>query len=54
MKTVYLITKVGEKTFWNRVGVAFTNKDGSQNLKIDMFPGVTFQVREAKSKTKKK
>ena len=28
-KVCYVITERGEKTFWNRIGVAFTNKDGS-------------------------
>lgn len=52
--TVYLLSKVGEgknqKTYFNRAGVAFDeNKDGSQNFKLDMFPQLTFQIRENKS-----
>lgn len=52
--TIYLLTKVGEgkdqRTFWNRAGVAFGhNRDGSMNFKLDLFPGVTFQIRENKS-----
>lgn len=35
-----------DKNYWNRCGVAFKNKDGSLNLKLDLFPGVQFQVRE--------
>ena len=51
MKTVYLLTRVGEgekeRTFWNRAGIAFKpNKDGSVNFKLDLFPALTFQVRE--------
>lgn len=54
MYTIYLLTKVGEgnnqRTFWNRAGVAFGhNKDGSMNFKLDLFPSVTFQIRENKS-----
>jgi hypothetical protein len=54
MYTVYLLSKVGEgnseRTFWNRVGVAFGhNKDGSMNFKLDLFPAVTFQIRENQS-----
>jgi hypothetical protein len=50
-KIVYLLVerKVNgeEKTFWNRAGVAFDpNKDGSVNLKLDLFPNLTFQIRE--------
>jgi hypothetical protein len=50
-KTVYLLVPakgIGEdqKTFFNRAGVAFENRDGSLNVKLDMFPGLTFQIRE--------
>jgi len=27
-----------EKAFWSRIGVAFKNKDGSINLKLDFLP----------------
>ena len=27
-----------EKGFWSRIGVAFKNRDGSINLKLDFFP----------------
>jgi hypothetical protein len=51
---VYLLTKVGEgrnqRTFWNRAGVAFGhNRDGSLNFKLDLFPSLTFQIRQKKS-----
>jgi len=48
-RTVYLLTKSadGKKTFWNRAGVAFDpNQDNSVNFKLDMFPHLTFQVRD--------
>ena len=35
MKMVYVITERNSKSFWNRIGVAFTNNDGS--LKSGMF-----------------
>jgi hypothetical protein len=38
-----------KKSFWNRCGVAFVNRDGSINLKLDLFPNVQMQVREPKS-----
>ena len=37
-KVCYVITERGEKTYWNRIGVAFTNKDGSINVKLDAVP----------------
>ena len=54
MLVVYLIVKQGQgksqKTYWNRAGAAFTNNDGSINVKLDLFPGVTFQIREPKDR----
>ena len=38
MKIVYVITGRGERKFWNRVGVAFENRDGSLNCKLDTLP----------------
>jgi hypothetical protein len=37
------------KSFWNRCGVAFVNRDGSINLKLDLFPNVQMQIREPRS-----
>jgi hypothetical protein len=44
-------SKDGEKTFWPRIGSAYTNRDGSINLLLDALPlGTnTLQVREPKS-----
>ena len=42
-----------EKGFWTKIGVAFENKDGSLNLKLDYFPtsaGTTLQIREQRPK----
>lgn len=41
-------SKDGEKRFWTRIGVAFTNRDGSTTLLLDALPlGTnTLQVRE--------
>ena len=49
--TVYLLVPAkgegkDQKTYFNRAGVAFTNNDGSINVKLDMFPTLTFQLRE--------
>jgi hypothetical protein len=50
-KTVFLLTKgEGDKTYFNRAGVAFDpNRDGSVNFKLDIFPNLSFQIRENKS-----
>ena len=46
-KVCYVITERGDKTFWNRIGVAFTNKDGSLNVKLDALPtSGTLQIRD--------
>lgn len=40
----------GERRFWPRIGVAFTNRDGSINLILDALPLGTnkLQIREEK------
>lgn len=38
MKVVYVITKRGERSYWNRIGVAFVNRDGSLNVKLEAIP----------------
>jgi hypothetical protein len=35
-----------EKKYWHRCGVAFDNRDGSINLKLDLFPDVQLQIRD--------
>ncbi len=44
-------TKDGEKGFWTKIGIAFTNRDGSINLFLDALPLGTnkLQVREPKA-----
>jgi hypothetical protein len=39
-----------KKSYWHRCGVAFENRDGSLNLKLDLFPNVQLQVREKADK----
>lgn len=48
MKTVYtVVERAPGKSFWVRVGVGFTNRDGSLNLRLDAMPvNGTLQVRE--------
>ncbi len=44
----------GEKAFWVKIGVAFTNRDGSINLILDALPLGTnrLQIREQKDEAK--
>jgi hypothetical protein len=37
-KIAYVITEHMGRTFWNRIGVAFENSDGSLNVKLDALP----------------
>ena len=47
MKVAYVVTERGDKSYWNRVGVAFTNRDGSLNVKLDAYPvGGSLQIRD--------
>lgn len=48
MKAVYTVVDRGQgKSFWVRIGVGFTNRDGSLNLRLDAIPvNGTLQVRE--------
>ena len=48
-KDVFVIRKVGSKTFWNRAGRAFVNSDGSVNVQLDLLPNVDLQIRERKN-----
>ncbi len=38
MKVVYVITQRAGRKFWNRIGAAFVNGDGSLNVKLDAMP----------------
>jgi hypothetical protein len=47
MKSVYTIVDRGGKTYWVRIGVGYTNRDGSLNLKLDAVPvNATLHVRD--------
>ena len=53
-KIVYLILERGSNgdrhTIWRSAGVAFMCRDGSMNVKLDIHPGLIFNVRDPKSK----
>jgi hypothetical protein len=38
MKIAYVVTQRGANKYWTRVGVAFVNRDGSFNVKLDAIP----------------
>jgi hypothetical protein len=38
MKIAYVVTQRGTNKYWTRVGVAFVNRDGSINVKLDAVP----------------
>ena len=38
MKIVYVISERNSRKFWNRIGVAFVNPDGSLNVKLEAIP----------------
>lgn len=53
MKQIVAAVERGEgeakKSYWNRIGVAFENRDGSFNLRFDYFPTsaeTTIQIRD--------
>ena len=37
-KDVYTIIKTGEKAFWQKIGRAYVNKDGSLNVHLNALP----------------
>lgn len=37
-KVAYSLSERGGKSFWNRIGVAFVNRDGSITVKLDAVP----------------
>ena len=47
MKVVYTITERGEKSWWTKIGVAYVNRDGSLNVKLEAVPvNGTMHVRD--------
>ncbi len=38
IKMAYVITERGGKSYFNRVGIAFVNSDGSLNVKLEAMP----------------
>lgn len=52
-RVVYLIVERGvepnKQTFWRTAGNAYVCRDGSLNVKLDIHPGLIFNIREPKS-----
>lgn len=38
LKIVYVVTEKGDRSFWTRIGVAYPNRDGSLNVKLEAIP----------------
>jgi len=38
VKIAYTTNERNGRTFWNRIGVAFLNKDGSMNVRLESLP----------------
>ena len=50
MKTVYTVVEREGKSHWVKLGIGFTNTDGSLNLKLDALPiNHSLQVRDYES-----
>ncbi len=46
-KLAYALTERDGKTYWNKIGIAFENRDGSLTVKLDAFPvSGTLQLRD--------
>jgi uncharacterized protein YhfF len=51
VKDIFVIKEgTGDKKYWRNVGCAFVNDDGSINLKLYMFPGLSLQARDRQEK----
>jgi hypothetical protein len=38
VKAIYVISSKGERKYWTKIGVAFVNRDGSLNCKLESLP----------------
>lgn len=50
-KVVYTVVERGQRSYWRPIGIAFENRDGSLNVKLDALPvNGTLQIRDADPK----
>ncbi len=54
MYVVSIISKRDDKTYFNKCGVGFENRDGSINFKLDIFGDTQFHLRADKSDEQEK
>ena len=48
------VVQKGEKSYWNRIGTAYRNKDGSYNIYMDALPrDGKVQIREIKDEDRR-
>jgi len=53
-KSVYAITERGERSFWTKVGVAYTNRDSSITVQLDALPvSGRLQIRTDEERTER-
>jgi hypothetical protein len=38
VKAIYVISSKGDRKYWTKIGVAFVNRDGSLNCKLESLP----------------
>lgn len=50
-RIAYTVRENGDKSYWTRIGVAFTNRDGSVTVRLDALPvnGV-IQIRDEQAR----
>jgi len=52
IKDVFTIVKNGEKDYWNKIGNAFVNRDGSLTVKLNALPiNAQLHIRNPRPKT---
>lgn len=52
-RTIDSVERRSGRTYWKRIGIAFTSSDGSENLVFDSFPPdpqTAIQIRESEPK----
>ena len=49
MKKIVVPVETKGRTHWRQAGVAFESSEGAYNIRLDVFPGVTFRLCDFKS-----
>jgi len=54
IKSVFAITERDGKTYWSKIGVAFTNRDSSITVQLDALPvSGRLQIRTDEDRTER-